>query len=452
MDKNIKKNKIFLKKKNLQNSKNDISIKIRHSMNFENSRKPKDKSQNKNHLINKKRVIKINSYSSSHDNKKKENLSRFKNKLEKKNKTKISLNSKKKVINNSLSIINKFTKSISKEKTNNLKTLKNNSKKIVNYHYSYFLHDFSEKYKKNLNSFNNGTSLSNIKNNSSTKTNSANKTKNIKINSNINNSKNKNNGNIKNIHNINNINRINIINKNKNKEIKNYYSINTFCFPYNISNINKSHSRINTSKNRFSSLSQKTSKEKKNFNIKHDKEKPLKNVEFTKQSKFIFESTNNSSSKNETKKKNIHNKKPINQKINSRNNGYINSNVESDKSSLLNIKNINNKINNCYELKNKNKRQSSKKRSSEIYNTLNHSPNNALEKKEFLNLLNISKIINENNKIKEKNENLSIQIRDMTREFENMKKENIIIKKELKEKSKMIKDMKLTIDIFSKNV
>ena len=33
-----------------------------------------------------------------------------------------------------------------------------------------------------------------------------------------------------------------------------------------------------------------------------------------------------------------------------------------------------------------------------------------------------------------------------------MKKENIIIKKELKEKSKMIKDMKLTIDIFNQEL
>ena len=40
----------------------------------------------------------------------------------------------------------------------------------------------------------------------------------------------------------------------------------------------------------------------------------------------------------------------------------------------------------------------------------------------------------------------------MTKEFENMKKENIIIKKELKEKTKMIKDMKLTIDIFNQEL
>ena len=33
-----------------------------------------------------------------------------------------------------------------------------------------------------------------------------------------------------------------------------------------------------------------------------------------------------------------------------------------------------------------------------------------------------------------------------------MKKENIIIKKELQEKSKMIKDMKLTIDIFNQEL
>ena len=54
--------------------------------------------------------------------------------------------------------------------------------------------------------------------------------------------------------------------------------------------------------------------------------------------------------------------------------------------------------------------------------------------------------------MKEKNDNLSMQINDMTKEFENMKKENIIIKKELKEKSKMIKDMKLTIDIFNQEL
>ena len=40
----------------------------------------------------------------------------------------------------------------------------------------------------------------------------------------------------------------------------------------------------------------------------------------------------------------------------------------------------------------------------------------------------------------------------MTKEFENIKKENIIIKKELQEKSKMIKDMKLTIDIFNQEL
>ena len=167
MDKNTKKNKICLKKKNLQNPKNNISFKIK-----------QDKSQNKNNLIKKKRVIKINSYSSSKEKYAKESLSILKNKIEKKNKAKISLNNKKKVISNSLSIINKFTNPISKEKTNNLKTLKNNCKKDVNYHYSFFL--LPDKYKKNINSFNNGASITLLKNNSRSKTKSANKTKNIK--------------------------------------------------------------------------------------------------------------------------------------------------------------------------------------------------------------------------------------------------------------------------------
>ena len=185
MDKNTKKNKICLKKKNIQNTKNNIYFKIIQSINFESSKKNKDKSQNKNNLIKKKRVIKINSYSSSKEKYAKESLSILKNKIEKKNKAKISLNNKKKVISNSLSIINKFKNPISKEKTNNLKTLKNNCKKDINYHYSFFLHDLPDKYKKNINSFNNGASITLLKNNSRSKTKSANKTKNIKNISNI---------------------------------------------------------------------------------------------------------------------------------------------------------------------------------------------------------------------------------------------------------------------------
>ena len=57
-------------------------------------------------------------------------------------------------------------------------------------------------------------------------------------------------------------------------------------------------------------------------------------------------------------------------------------------------------------------------------------------------------MIYENKKIRENNNNLSLQINDMAKQFENMRKENISIKNELKEKTKLIKDMKLTIDIF----
>ena len=126
--------------------------------------------------------------------------------------------------------------------------------------------------------------------------------------------------------------------------------------------------------------------------------------------------------------------------------------MNNNKSTIVNIKHVNNKIMNYIQFNNKRKKISSKKRSFEKYNTVTHSPSNALDKKNFLNFLNVSRIIYENNKMKEKNENLSLQINDMTKEFENMKKENIIIKKELQEKSKMIKDMKLTIDIFNQEL
>ena len=126
--------------------------------------------------------------------------------------------------------------------------------------------------------------------------------------------------------------------------------------------------------------------------------------------------------------------------------------MNNNKSTIVNIKHVNNKIMNYIQFNNKSKKISSKKKSFEKYNTVNPSPKNAFDKKNFFTFLNVSRIIYENNKMKEKNENLSIQINDMTKEFENMKKENIIIKKELQEKSKMIKDMKLTIDIFNQEL
>ena len=116
------------------------------------------------------------------------------------------------------------------------------------------------------------------------------------------------------------------------------------------------------------------------------------------------------------------------------------------------IVNMNNKKTNFVDINQKYQKVLSNKRNFGKYNTSSHSPNNALNRNDFLNLLDISKILQENNIIKEKNNSLSIQINDMTKEFENIKKENIIIKKELQEKSKMIKDMKLTIDIFNQEL
>ena len=157
------------------------------------------------------------------------------------------------------------------------------------------------------------------------------------------------------------------------------------------------------------------------------------------------------------KNKNTKAKKP-NQKINSRNIRYNNQNftnmpqMNNNISTIANNKYINNKGMNYIEFFKKNKKTVTKKSSLEKSNTANFSPNKKIEKKDYLNITDISKIIDENNKIKERNENLSMQIIDMAKEFANMKKENIIIKKELQEKTKMIKDMKLTIDIFNQEL
>ena len=455
MNKDGNKNKFSLGIKDFKISKNKVSGILNKPINTESIKKSKHNSPNKKSIINKKRTVKINSYSSSHENKKEPNLVGLKSKNEKKYSFKIEFKNNS-IFNSSRLKHNTCVSSISKGKINKTNISKNKNKKGINIHYSFIINNLSNKYNRNLHLFN-GTSDSLNKTRSQNKNNSINKKLSSMNKINTNNINNNLNNKINNNH-INNIRRINITNKNKPKDVKQYYSINTLSIPYNIYNTNTSKSRKNSSKNRISSLSSKTSKEKQNFNYKLDKTRTMKNPKLIKKSKFIFESTNNSNSKNKIKNNHNRKAKQLNQKINSRNYRYNNSNItnynqmNNNKSTIVNIKHINNKIMNYIDLNNKNKKFTSKKGSFEKYNTMNHSPNNVLDKKNFFNLLNISKIIHENNMMKEKNDNLSMQINDMTKEFENMKKENIIIKKELQEKSKMIKDMKLTIDIFNQEL
>ena len=61
-------------------------------------------------------------------------------------------------------------------------------------------------------------------------------------------------------------------------------------------------------------------------------------------------------------------------------------------------------------------------------------------------------IIYENKQIKQKNEELSKQFENFKKEFEQMKKDNKFIKEVLKEKTKYLKDIKLTMDIFTQEL
>jgi hypothetical protein len=191
--------------------------------------------------------------------------------------------------------------------------------------------------------------------------------------------------------------------------------------------------RDKSGKKQSSSLSNKISKEKTNFNKKFEK---INN--HSKTFKFMFNNNNDSINKNSKNSFRINNLKKT-KKLNSRNILNYNSNIYSFQYMNNNIKTIN-EINKKNKIKNKN---TLKNETLDKYKTANHSPNDSLDKKELFSFYNISKIIYENTKMKEKNENLSIQINDMTKEFENMKKENIIIKNELKEKAKMIKLLKI---------
>ena len=80
---------------------------------------------------------------------------------------------------------------------------------------------------------------------------------------------------------------------------------------------------------------------------------------------------------------------------------------------------------------------------------------NKISRKKKCNLLeedSLLDIIYENKQIKQQNEELSKQFDNIKKEFEQMKKDNNDIKEELKEKTKYLKDIKLTMDIFSQEL
>ena len=142
---------------------------------------------------------------------------------------------------------------------------------------------------------------------------------------------------------------------------------------------------------------------------------------------------------------------------------YCNININGKISSTVNKNNnkSNNKLNNNIQLSNKgankiliNRKIKANNSNDKRINVL-HTPDvhdNRKTSFNFQNYNDMKKILHQNYKIKEGNNYLSDQINNMTREFENMKKENLDIRKELQEKSEMIKDMKLTIDIFSREL
>ena len=77
---------------------------------------------------------------------------------------------------------------------------------------------------------------------------------------------------------------------------------------------------------------------------------------------------------------------------------------------------------------------------------------NFLLDKNIINNDSLLGIIYENKQIKKRNEELSKQFENIKKEFEIMKKDNKDIKEELKEKTKYLKDIKLTMDIFSQEL
>ena len=114
-NKDPNRNKINTKLKNIQNSKNKLTSVLDKASNLEKERQSKSKSSQKKNLIKKRRTIKINSYSSSHDDNTNSNFKKFKNRINKQNKLKFNIINQKNSKNNSTEKNNKCYSSISKE-------------------------------------------------------------------------------------------------------------------------------------------------------------------------------------------------------------------------------------------------------------------------------------------------------------------------------------------------
>ena len=234
---------------------------------------------------------------------------------------------------------------------------------------------------------------------------------------------------------LNNNNKNNIINKDKNKTLI-YKNKPQPVLLDSIFNYNKACYDIE--ENSKNSTKSKKSKSKSKYNNNNDKNRiKYLNLNFKN---FCNKTTKNSA----TKKKN-------------RNNLELNSNNKLELSTEKN--NNNNELLSEFELLYSclNKKKSDKYRSKshkKKNNTLNkkNKKYNLLLDKNILNNDSLLGIIYENKKIKQKNEELSKQFEHIKKEFEIIKKDNQDIKEELKEKTKYLKDIKLTMDIFSQEL
>lgn len=170
MIKDIKNQRMCVKIKNNPNQKNKFSTNSTRGNIFSHGEPEELKSPSKKAKLLGKRNNKTNSCSSSIQNKTEIITTRLKEKKD------ISKNKEYNIENKKLNNYLHRTKYISKSKhslskntnNNNLNISKNNSKKLINYHYSFFINESSNKYKRNLASFNNSDSFNNLNLNNKT--------------------------------------------------------------------------------------------------------------------------------------------------------------------------------------------------------------------------------------------------------------------------------------------
>ena len=160
-----------------------------------------------------------------------------------------------------------------------------------------------------------------------------------------------------------------------------------------------------------------------------------------------LKNSNTKTTKN-SKEKNSDKLNRMSANINNNITNYLELSTEKQKNEFLNEYEL---LYNCLKKRNEVYKNYNKECRSKSGRKNNRRKKNILDE-DFFTQDSLMDILHENKQIRLKNEELSQKFESIKIEFEQMKKDNNDIKEELKEKTKYLKDIKLTMDIFSQEL